>query len=491
MGVAWTYDSDFRVIQENVDAAGTSSSITFGYDADSLTTCVSPTTCTPAGADALKLTYSATSGLISTGALGNLTETWTQNAQGELATYTVKNGATTIYAAEYDTSSAPRDALGRILTKRETTAAGTVRFDYVYDQRGRLDLVNKDGVLQLDPGYDANGNRISMATPNGSIAGSFDEQDRMTAYGSNVYSYTANGELLTKRNTVANAVTSYQYDVRGSLLGVDLPNGTSITYVVDGYGRRVGKKVNATLAKGWIYATGLQIVGETNAAGSLVSQFVYVDDTPGRQSPELMLKGGQIYRFLKDQVGSVRMVVNVTTGQIAQALTYDAFGRVLSDSNPGFQPFGFAGGLYDGDTSLVTFGARDYDSEAGRWTAKDPIIWDSGALNQYGYADFDPVNRIDPDGLFVGVDDAAEVEIAIIVGGAIIDIFVTILSPEDPGDNMCLVDQRTDPKDPNKEGEGGHRKVTPSKEPKHEKGDARRKRDKDGEKGDKRRPYQR
>lgn len=38
----------------------------------------------------------------------------------------------------------------------------------------------------------------------------------------------------------------------------------------------------------------------------------------------------------------------------------------LLDTKPGFQPFGFAGGLYDRDTRLVPFGARDYDPETGR-----------------------------------------------------------------------------------------------------------------------------
>jgi RHS repeat-associated protein len=49
------------------------------------------------------------------------------------------------------------------------------------------------------------------------------------------------------------------------------------------------------------------------------------------------------------------------------------FGNVTRDTNPGFQPFAFAGGPYDPDTKLVRFGVRDYDSETGRWTAKDPI----------------------------------------------------------------------------------------------------------------------
>jgi RHS repeat-associated protein len=72
---------------------------------------------------------------------------------------------------------------------------------------------------------------------------------------------------------------------------------------------------------------------------------------------------------------------------------------VLEDSNPGFQPFGFAGGLYDPDTKLVRFGARDYDANAGRWTTKDPLGFASGESNVYSYVEGDPVNLIDPSGL--------------------------------------------------------------------------------------------
>jgi RHS repeat-associated protein len=84
-------------------------------------------------------------------------------------------------------------------------------------------------------------------------------------------------------------------------------------------------------------------------------------------------------------------------------MDYDAFGRVLNDTNPGFQPFGFAGGLYDDDTGLVRFGARDYDAYAGRWTAKDPIGFAGGDTNLYAYAFSDPANQIDPEGTIVPV----------------------------------------------------------------------------------------
>jgi RHS repeat-associated protein len=88
----------------------------------------------------------------------------------------------------------------------------------------------------------------------------------------------------------------------------------------------------------------------------------------------------------------------VATGQVAQRMDYDEFGVVVADSNPGFQPFGFAGGLYDRQTKLTRFGARDYDAETGRWTAKDPILFLGGDTNLYGYVLSDPVNLVDSTG---------------------------------------------------------------------------------------------
>ena len=62
-----------------------------------------------------------------------------------------------------------------------------------------------------------------------------------------------------------------------------------------------------------------------------------------------------------------------TMGNVVKRIDYDSFGNVISDSNPGFAILiGFAGGLYDADTGLVRFGARDYDPAIGRWTAKGP-----------------------------------------------------------------------------------------------------------------------
>jgi RHS repeat-associated protein len=55
--------------------------------------------------------------------------------------------------------------------------------------------------------------------------------------------------------------------------------------------------------------------------------------------------------------------------------------------------------LYDKDTGLVRFGARDDDAEIGRWSAKDPILFAGGDTNLYGYVLNDPINLIDTEGL--------------------------------------------------------------------------------------------
>ena len=55
--------------------------------------------------------------------------------------------------------------------------------------------------------------------------------------------------------------------------------------------------------------------------------------------------------------------------------------------------------MYDTQTKLVRFEARDYDSETGRWTSKDPIGFVSQSTNHYVYASSDPINIVDPNGL--------------------------------------------------------------------------------------------
>lgn len=167
-------------------------------------------------------------------------------------------------------------------------------------------------------------------------------------------------------------------------------------YILDARNNRMGKRVDGVLKQSFVYSDKGQIIGEVNNELSEVRVFVYGEM---EHSPEMMKIGFDHYRMIRDHLGSIRMVVNIQTGAIMQEMEYDTFGRVLRDTNPGFQPFGFAGGLYDRDTGLVRFGARDYDPEVGRWTSKDPILFNGGDTNLFGYVENDPVNWVDPEGM--------------------------------------------------------------------------------------------
>jgi RHS repeat-associated protein len=246
---------------------------------------------------------------------------------------------------------------------------------------------------ELASGSSNNGNRLSGTTSAGTASGTYDAQDRMTAYGAASYTYGPSGDLRTR--TAGGQTTTYSYDALGNLMGAWLPDGRVIEYVVDGLNRRVGKKVNGTVVEGFLYDGQLRPVAWLDATGAVKATFVYGLHV---NVPEYMTTSAGTFRFIHDHLGSPRLVVDSSSGAVVQRMDYDSFGQVLSDSAPGFQPFGFAGGLWDRDTGLVKFGARDYDPQVGRWTNKDPILF-AGSINIYAYVGGSPISRLDPDGL--------------------------------------------------------------------------------------------
>ena len=307
-----------------------------------------------------------------------------------------------VYEVSYD-----RDAAGRIVAKTETIGGSTQTRCYGYDVAGRLVTVHDGfnpgsgactGSLLEEYDYDANSNRIYAMNSLGVVSSAdilIDDQDRLLQYSVFEAEYTENGELEIKRNTSNGQIWSHEYDVMGNLVRLDLPDGTIIEYVIDGRNRRVGRKVNGTLTQGFLYGDQLNPVAELDGSGNVVSRFVYGSK---KHVPDYMVRNGVTYRIVSDHLGSVIAVVDVTSGTIVQRLEYDSWGRILVDTNVGFQPFAFAGGIWDRDAQMIRFGARDYIPGAGRWAAKDPIVFKGGSPNLYGYVLANPVDLIDTAG---------------------------------------------------------------------------------------------
>ena len=365
----YTYDNDFRVTSWQVN---NTPPIALQYDADSLLT----------QAGDMTFTYNAQNGLLTGSTLGNVSDTWQYNSFGEPTNYS----ATYAGAARY-TTRFTRDKLGRIAAKTETLAGVTTVYSYTYDLAGRLTTVRQNGTETAAYSYDSNGNRL---TGPGGATGVYDNQDRLLQYGNATYSYTANGELLTK--TENGQTTTYTYDELGNLTHVLLPNGTQIEYLIDGQNRRIGKKVNGVLVQGFLYGAGINPIAELDGNNNIVARFIYGSRM---NVPDYIVKGGVIYRMVMDHLGSLRLVINTTTGTVSQRIDYDEFGIVTQDTSPGFQPFGFAGGLYESSTQLIRFGARDYEPSVGRWIAKDLILFSGSDTGLYSYTQNDPINWVD------------------------------------------------------------------------------------------------
>ncbi|HEX7140647.1 MAG TPA: RHS repeat-associated core domain-containing protein [Vicinamibacterales bacterium] len=381
--VSHAYDDNMRISAEN----GTS----YQYDPDGLMIT----------AGALAIQRDPQNGFITGTTVASVSDSWQYSSFGELGSYALSYSGAALLSLQYT-----RDEGGRVQQATATVDGTTTIVKYDYDAAGRLSTVTRDGVTAASYAYDDNGNRLSRTTPNGTESATYDDQDRILTYGAASFTYTPNGELATTSDP--NGTTTYSYDALGNLHVVTLPNGTTIEYLIDAMSRRVGKKVSGLQTRKWLYGDRLRPVAELDGSGNVVSTFVY-----GTRSnvPDYMVRAGVTYRFITDHLGSPLYLLDAATNTLAQKLTYDEFGNVLADTNPGFQPFGFAGGLYDPDTALTHFGVRDYDAAIARWTAKDPVGFNGGSTNLYGYTFNDPVNFIDSTGKWIGVDE---------VGGALI-----------------------------------------------------------------------
>ena len=120
----------------------------------------------------------------------------------------------------------------------------------------------------------------------------YDDQDRMSTYGTATYAYTTSGDLLTK--TDPSGVTTFDYDALGNLRSATLSDGRVIEYLIDAQNRRVGKKVNGTVVRRWLYSGQLRVVAELDGAGTLISRFVYGTRT---NVPDYMIRNGVTLRF--------------------------------------------------------------------------------------------------------------------------------------------------------------------------------------------------
>ena len=315
---------------------------------------------------------------------GTLSLSLDYDVYGLLETRSHTIGATNFYEL-----GLVRDDAGRIVERTEIVAGVTVTNVYEWDANGRLLSVARNGAPWEAYSWEPNDNRMTATVNGAEISATYEYGDRITTSGTTEFTVDPDGFVTLMGDT------ELTWSSRGELLTADVP-GTSVTYSYDGFSRLTARSDGSGTTE---YFRGNPSdphqVTHLVESGQLTA-FVY--DEAGVLIS--IVSGGSTYYVGCDQVGSPRIVVD-SSGAVVKVVERDSWGNVISDSNPAFElPIGFAGGLEDPVTGLVHFGFRVYDPGTGRWTSLDPLLFGGGQSNLYLYVRGDPVDLVDPSGLF-------------------------------------------------------------------------------------------
>ncbi|MGZ6418301.1 MAG: RHS repeat-associated core domain-containing protein, partial [Pseudobdellovibrio sp.] len=294
----------------------------------------------------------------------------------------------------YTNSSPQYDSNNRLISVERTSSS------YVNGQLiGSLDFINE---YAYPFGSNNNMNQFTQTTyvpesPIKRTVATYSPDDKLLSLSGSMnrtYTYTDDGNIKTLTNCTG--TTTYTYDVFGNIKQVVFPNGKTVSYQVDAQNRRVKKFINGAVFEYYLWYDQIHLAAVLNPDKSVKLQYLY--NLEQNNSPTMVIKAGVTYKLIADPVlGSVRYVY-ASDGTKMQEIEYDEYGNILNNSNPSFQPILFAGGLYDFDTKLYRFGARDYDPTIGRWTTKDPIGFAGGDTNLYAYVSGNPMSRTDTKG---------------------------------------------------------------------------------------------
>jgi RHS repeat-associated protein len=105
-----------------------------------------------------------------------------------------------------------------------------------------------------------------------------------------------------------------------------------------------------------------------------------------------------IFYLHEDGLGSVTSVTD-ERGRVRETLEYSVYGLVKDKGDEVKTKFRFPGQYYDAETGFYYNWHRFYDPSTGRYMTPDPIGL-AGGINFYLYIDANPINFIDPYGLF-------------------------------------------------------------------------------------------
>ena len=387
---------------------------------------------------------------------GNLTATYTYDANGNKVSETLANGVVSTYS--YNECN----KVTKLVTKSGNSDISSYEYSYYLDGSDACKVRNENGTIETTS-YDYDGlKRLTKESiSNGKTADTYSyeyddygNRSKMVANGSEeyetVYDYTVNGKytaLLQKEiktveetsnatisdglaisptdlitSTAADAKTeetAYSYDANGNQITKTAESKTEIN-IYDGLNQLIGFTDGETTASYKYNADGLRtsktVDGKTiNHIWDGSKQIVVDMDDSDWYSAEVYVRGTNLLAKFSKQSGNVKTnyqyytqnahgdVVNLTDAQgaITKSYKYDAFGVEQNIDDADSNVFRYCGEYYDSESGTIYLRARYYDPTIGRFISRDSVTGENTdplSLNLYTYCHNNPIIGTDPSG---------------------------------------------------------------------------------------------
>ncbi len=269
------------------------------------------------------------------------------------------------------------NAANQISGITEPSRTRTFTYDNVNRLTGAADTLGNETYA-----FDAVGNRTSSH-----LSATYTHQtfNRLTAATGITQTFDANGNTATK--TQSGTTWIYTWD-RENRLTQAASTGATVQFVYDALGRRVRRTQGSTDTK--FTHDGQDVLLDDDP----VTGVTKYQNGPGIDNKLSITTGANTAYFLADHLGSTNALTD-GTGAITSQGSYDSFGNPTGNLATRYQ---FTGREFDPTIGLQFSRARFYDPKLGRFISEDPIGFEGGDVNLYGYTRNRPTSLRDPSG---------------------------------------------------------------------------------------------
>ena len=267
---------------------------------------------------------------------------------------------------------------------------------YTYDLMGNMLTLKRNGLqdgetygLIDDVSFTYKGNQILNAEDKVEDPTYKDAWNFVDGASENIeYGYDKNGNLVKDLNKGILQITYNSLNLPTSL---KMEGGKSVSYVYDAQGQKLQASYVTTMPS-------------SSMTLDYCDNMIYENG----KLTQILVDGGYIsftnsepvyHYYLKDHLGSNRVVVNQATGEVEQVNHYYPFGGLMAESTGGNgQRYKYNGKELDRMHGLdwYDYGARWYDGM--RFLTQDPHATDYVGISPYAYCANNPIKAIDPDG---------------------------------------------------------------------------------------------